>query len=518
MKDKVMDVVPHPGSHGATASATQVQVGRISVTRNQRDEHSRSGKTVISPRLASPLLRVLDQAALTAALFLTVLSYYLPQTDSSLASFLSLRISIRNLLTELAFLFAWRFMFWMMGLYHLRLIRGIGSFLWRVPLTVIPCTAVLLPVLMWRHSDFELFRSCFLFWFTGTTFMLSIRAAIFTYEEHVRPALRTRRSVVICGTGLRARALAFDLANHPDFRYHLLGFIDSHPQSACDRLAPVLGSVNQLESILMRLPVDEVIIALPVKSHFSTIEQIVSICGHAGIETQYSLDIFTTDVAKHRTVDTAEGNRVVLQMVNQDHRLYLKNFVDRVCAFLGILALSPLLLLVALAVKFTSKGPVFFVQQRFGLNKRKFGMYKFRSMVIDAEARQAALEHLNEIKGPTFKIKNDPRITPIGAFIRKTSIDELPQLFNVLIGDMSLVGPRPLPTRDVDRFSEAWLMRRFSVKPGITGLWQVSGRSNTDFDNTIKLDLRYIDKWSLALDFKILCRTFSAVVKGRGAY
>ena len=168
---------------------------------------------------------------------------------------------------------------------------------------------------------------------------------------------------------------------------------------------------------------------------------------------------------------------------------------------MGFFSLSPVLMAAgAVAIATTSEGPVFFVQQRYGLNKRRFSMLKFRTMRADAEQAQAQIEHLNEAAGPIFKIKEDPRITPVGKFLRKTSIDELPQLLNVLRGDMSLVGPRPMSTRDVSRFSEAWLMRRFSVKPGITGLWQVSGRSNTSFDRWIELDLKYIDDWSLALD------------------
>jgi exopolysaccharide biosynthesis polyprenyl glycosylphosphotransferase len=204
-------------------------------------------------------------------------------------------------------------------------------------------------------------------------------------------------------------------------------------------------------------------------------------------------------------------------VVHNDHRIRVKRVFDVLGSGIGILLLSPVFLATILAVKLTSRGPIFFKQERFGLNKRTFGMLKFRSMVVDAEARQAALEHLNETSGPAFKIKNDPRITPIGRFIRKFSIDELPQLFNVLLGDMSLVGPRPLPLRDVGKFSEAWLMRRFSVRPGLTCLWQVSGRSNTDFDRWIELDLEYIDGWSLALDTKILFKTVPAVLKGRGA-
>jgi len=317
---------------------------------------------------------------------------------------------------------------------------------------------------------------------------------------------------------VRARILATQLRAHPDFRYQLAGFIDSKPQPDCSLIGPVLGGVSELESILMRLPVDEVMVALPIKSHFAEIEDIVTVCGRAGIQTQYSLELFTSDIAKNHAVDPVEGSRVVVEMVHVDHRIVLKSTVDRIGATLGLILLAPIFLLVGIVIKLTSKGPVFFVQQRFGLNKRKFGMIKFRTMVMDAEAKQAELEHLNENAGPTFKIKTDPRVTPLGIFLRRSSLDELPQLINVIKGDMSLVGPRPLPSRDVDRFSEAWLMRRFSVKPGMTGLWQVSGRSNMDFDNSIKLDLRYIDKWSLGLDIKILLRTFAAVARGRGAY
>jgi len=178
---------------------------------------------------------------------------------------------------------------------------------------------------------------------------------------------------------------------------------------------------------------------------------------------------------------------------------------------------SPLLIVVALLVRLTSAGPVFFVQERYGLNRKRFPMFKFRSMTVDAEARQAGLEQRNEAAGPVFKLKADPRVTPVGAFLRRTSIDELPQLFNVLRGEMSLVGPRPLPLRDVSRFQEPWLLRRFSVRPGLTCLWQINGRSTASFDLWVAQDLAYIDKWSLGLDLKILLMTIPAVVKGVGA-
>ena len=184
---------------------------------------------------------------------------------------------------------------------------------------------------------------------------------------------------------------------------------------------------------------------------------------------------------------------------------------------MGLLLGMPLLLLIALAVRLSGTGPVLFVQQRYGRNRRAFPMYKFRTMVCNAEALQDDLEHLNEACGPVFKIRRDPRVTRIGRWLRRTSLDELPQLWNVLRGDMSLVGPRPLPLRDVDRFSAAATMRRFSVRPGLTCLWQVNGRSDLPFEDWMTLDLQYIDRWSLLLDLRILARTVPAVLRGVGA-
>jgi lipopolysaccharide/colanic/teichoic acid biosynthesis glycosyltransferase len=172
---------------------------------------------------------------------------------------------------------------------------------------------------------------------------------------------------------------------------------------------------------------------------------------------------------------------------------------------------------IAIVIKLTSPGPVLFVQQRYGFNRRRFPMLKFRTMVVDAERRQADLESANEAGGPVFKIKSDPRVTSIGKILRRASLDELPQLINVLRGDMSLVGPRPLPLRDVARFDEPWLLRRFSVPPGLTCLWQIGGRSETKFDEWIRLDLQYVDQWSLALDLRILVQTIPAVFRGTGA-
>jgi exopolysaccharide biosynthesis polyprenyl glycosylphosphotransferase len=200
--------------------------------------------------------------------------------------------------------------------------------------------------------------------------------------------------------------------------------------------------------------------------------------------------------------------------------LTMKRVFDFTLSAILLILLGPLLLVTAILIKLTSPGPVFFVQKRVGYNKRSFYICKFRTMVADAEHKLRDIEHLNEVTGPVFKIKNDPRLTPIGGFLRRTSIDELPQLFNVLWGDMSLVGPRPLQVRDYDLFTkngEDWQRRRFSVRPGITCLWQVNGRSSLPFEQWMELDLKYVQQWSLWLDFEILARTIPAVFKGSGA-
>jgi exopolysaccharide biosynthesis polyprenyl glycosylphosphotransferase len=217
-----------------------------------------------------------------------------------------------------------------------------------------------------------------------------------------------------------------------------------------------------------------------------------------------------------------DANRIIFRELAPQHERYLvrraiKRALDVLGAIFGLIVLSPLFLCIAVGVKLSSDGPVFFRQERYGYRRRRFRMIKFRSMVNNAEQMLDDLEHVNEAVGPIFKIENDPRVTKFGKFIRSTSLDELPQLWNVLVGEMSLVGPRPMSVRDVSLFNEATLMRRFSVKPGITGLWQVNGRSGVGFDQWIQMDFSYIDEWSLRLDFKILARTVSAVLKRSGA-
>ena len=254
-----------------------------------------------------------------------------------------------------------------------------------------------------------------------------------------------------------------------------------------------------------------------MKSCYDMAQRAIEIAESVGVRAVYMQDMYITTL-KHSPSRSLElFNELVPFHEDYVAAQAVKRFVDIAGSLVGLCLLSPVFLAVALAVKATSKGPVFFSQERFGHRRRRFRMFKFRSMVSNAGELMADLESQNEANGPIFKIRNDPRITPLGRFLRISSLDELPQLWNVLIGNMSLVGPRPMSVRDVSLFSEATLMRRFTVKPGITGLWQVSGRSAVGFEKWIEMDFDYIDRWSLALDFQILARTVRVVLKGTGA-
>lgn len=195
----------------------------------------------------------------------------------------------------------------------------------------------------------------------------------------------------------------------------------------------------------------------------------------------------------------------------------IKRLIDIICSFVGILVLSPLFIIIAIIIKFTSKGPVFFSQKRVGKHGREFDMYKFRSMVVNAEELKEKLAAQNEMSGPMFKMKDDPRVTKVGKFIRKTSLDELPQLWNVLKGDMSLVGPRPSLPKEVAQFDK-WMHRRLEVKPGLTCYWQVSGRNNIDFEDWMKLDIRYVEEKNLWIDIKLICKTVFVLFGDKNAH
>ncbi len=326
--------------------------------------------------------------------------------------------------------------------------------------------------------------------------------------------------VAIVGANERTERLVQALGNETRFGYKVVGVLEDEP-SRIDAIpnsgGPYLGPVGDLAALLRDRRIDEVYVTLPVRSHFDAIRDVLSVCAQAGMPVHVVGNVLPLSIAKSRTVLIEDIPLISLSTKSEAYAwLAVKRLSDFVVSSILIVAFAPLFLLLAALIKHDSQGPVFFVQDRIGQNHRRFKMVKFRSMVSNAEALKKDIMHLNEADGPVFKIKSDPRITPLGHFLRKYSLDELPQLFNVWLGHMSLVGPRPLMPHEVSEF--AWFeRRRLSVKPGMTGSWQVSGRSDIPFKEWVEMDLAYIDSWCFSQDMLILLKTFKAVFSGRGA-
>ena len=459
-------------------------------------------------------LRILD-LFLLAIVCLSFTNFLVENREFAPMALTALQISVRTLLLGALSTAVWALALSGIGLYRKDPADTIGRLCLRILIGTTLCAgtaALLLPIHPRTDSTG---RNVIQFWIAGVLALSFSRFMAFPADLFARSYLRQHRRVLIVGTGPRGQKLAAQLPLDRSIAYTVVGFVDTAAQPELDsRSQEVVGGVCDLEKLLMEQQIDEVFIALPVRSSYAEIVDVIRLCERSGVRSQYLADVFDTEtVKKQQTVD----QRVVLHMVHSDYRLHVKRAVDVVGSLFGLVVLAPLFVVVAVFIRLESRGPVVFTQRRYGTNRRQFEILKFRSMVPDAEQLQAQLENMNEVDGPAFKIKKDPRITRVGRFIRKTSIDELPQLWNVLRGDMSLVGPRPMNMRDVSGFSELTLMRRFSVKPGMTGLWQVSGRSNTNFDRWIELDLKYIDQWSLALDTKILAKTIPTILFGEGA-
>jgi exopolysaccharide biosynthesis polyprenyl glycosylphosphotransferase len=359
------------------------------------------------------------------------------------------------------------------------------------------------------------------FWAIGSAVVITTRMLLRYALRGLRKRGRNLHHVLVLGTNTRAMDFGRRIEAMPERGYRLLGFVDDDWPGMSGFKATGFGlacSYEGLPEFLRHKVVDEVAIFLPLRSFYERAAQIAKLAEHHGILLRFDTDLFDLKIARPRTEGMDGASQIIANDSGIDGwQFLLKRLLDVVGSLALLILFAPLFLVVAVLIKLTSPGPVLFAQQRVGLNKRHFTMFKFRTMVPGAEAVQENLLHLNEMTGPVFKIKNDPRVTALGRILRKTSIDELPQLFNVLKGDMSLVGPRAMSVRDYQFFSEDWQRRRFSVPPGITCLWQIHGRNIIPFDQWMVLDMQYIDKWSLWLDIKILALTIPAVLRGSGA-
>ena len=325
-----------------------------------------------------------------------------------------------------------------------------------------------------------------------------------------------RKTVLMVGAGQVAADLSQKIEQHPEWGLDVLGFIET-AEHRSEELRPILGKIEHICDLLHRDPVDSVIFAVSMRE-FESLNDALELCELEGVETHIASDFFRRMITRLEIDDIRGFNVLTLSTLqHKEWQMFTKRIGDFLIAGAGLILLSPLLALIALLVRFTSPGPVFYRWNVLGLNKKPFTGYKFRTMVLDADDIKGKLWDKNEMQGPVFKIKDDPRITPIGRFMRKFSIDEFPQLYSVLKGDMSIVGPRPGGITEVPKY-ESWQRRKLSVKPGITCLWQIRGRNRiTDFNDWVRLDLEYIDNWSLWLDIKILLKTIPVVIRGCGA-
>ncbi len=325
-------------------------------------------------------------------------------------------------------------------------------------------------------------------------------------------------NILIVGTGKRAQDFIKVVKEHANWGLRIVGLIDDeHGMYGKDiEGLRVLGRLQDIPFVLHRIVVDRVIFVVP-RLWLNRIDEAILACEREGINTSISMDLYNLRIAKVRQTDFSGFPLLEFETFSaKQWQLFLKRAVDIILSLVLAIVFAPIILLTTLTVKATSKGPILFKQVRSGLNGRKFTLYKFRTMIEGAEMRRRELEKMNEMEGPVFKIKKDPRITPVGRILRRLSIDEIPQLINVLKGDMSIVGPRPPLPVEVDLY-KMWQRRRLSLKPGLTCIWQVSGRNKIQFEKWMEMDLKYIDEWSLWLDFKILFKTVFVVLFGYGA-
>jgi len=354
--------------------------------------------------------------------------------------------------------------------------------------------------------------------FLITALLLIIeRWVIVSFLRSLRKKGYNYKNVLLVGTGCRAKKFIKLIDKHNEWGLKVIGLIDADKnmlgRTICGKR--VIGTLDDIPELLSEKVIDEVVFIVPRK-WLSMIEKSLLACEIRGIKASLATDFFNTKIA-HWTSGDIEGIPLLgfKTTIGEEWQLLLKRLFDIMLSVVGIIAAFPIFAALAIAIKWFYGNPVIFKQSRSGLNGRQFIMYKFRTMVNGAEKKKDALHSFNEMDGPVFKMRNDPRVTGFGKFLRRSSLDELPQLFNVLKGDMSIVGPRPPIPAEVSKY-EVWQRRRLSMKPGLTCFWQANGRNSVDFEKWMRMDLEYIDNWSLGLDFKILLKTVPAVLFSAG--
>jgi exopolysaccharide biosynthesis polyprenyl glycosylphosphotransferase len=467
------------------------------------------------------LLKIFDLVLVTISFGAAAILAAYSDNRVSIAEFLSIRVKLSNCLIFALFLLVWHCLLQSYGLYRSKRVPTQEADILEAMKAIAISTACLAAGAVFFQIRMVTPLFLALFWAFGTVLVAVSRIALRETLDQILKRGHNLRYVLFVGTNSRAVQFARTIRTEPERGYRVLGFVDddwdklpeferSEFQLVCD--------TGGLPEFLRRNVVDEVAMYLPLRSNYERAWRIAELCERNGILIRFDGDIFSLKKSHSQAEEFAGQPHVTASTAAREWwPLTIKRTLDILFSLILLVLFAPVFLAAAMAISLTSQGSILYLQERVGLNKRRFRMYKFRTMVPNAEKMMERLERLNEASGPVFKIKNDPRVTRVGKMLRRSSIDELPQLLNVLKGDMSLVGPRPLPVRDYEGFSEDWQRRRFSVRPGITCLWQVAGRNSVPFEQWMRLDLQYVDEWSLWLDLKILARTIPAVVKGVGA-
>ncbi len=356
--------------------------------------------------------------------------------------------------------------------------------------------------------------------FVLATLLLGIeKALLVAVFRYTRRSGYNYRRLLIVGTGQRARRFIDRVQAHVEWGFRIVGLVDEDPELVNQTVKGfrVIGTLNDIPRVIHETVVDDIVFVVP-RSWLARIEPVMNYLEAEGLKVSVAVDFFDLSLSHAKATDF-DGVPLLSFSSTTDKiwHLVVKRMMDVAIAGTALMLLSPAVLCLALLIRVTSDGPAFFTQERCGLNGRRFKFYKFRTMIRNAEAKLPELMAQNEMEGPVFKMSKDPRVTRLGSFLRKTSLDEVPQLWNVLVGDMSLVGPRPPLPVEVQRYDH-WQRRKLSMRPGVTCLWQINGRNNIkNFNDWVKLDLSYIDNWSLGLDWKILFKTIPVVMMGIGA-
>jgi len=363
-----------------------------------------------------------------------------------------------------------------------------------------------------RFFSVIFFMSCVIFTFTE-------KMIIFSFMHYARKRGYNYRVLLIVGTGRRAASFIKKIQAHQEWGLRILGVIDDEPDRGIKKVenVNVIGSLDEIPDLLHKNAIDEVVFVVP-RSRLSHMENAISACELEGIGVSIAVDLFDLKIAKSSMTEI-EGIPLVRfdTTVAKEWQLFVKRSFDVLTSGLGLILVSPILLVVAILIKLTSSGPILFRQERLGLNGRRFVLLKFRTMYKGAQEKLGDVNVVRDMNDPAFMKKKIKYMTPLGKVLRKFSLDELPQLFNVFVGHMSLIGPRPTVPEEVSQYA-SWQRRRLSMRPGLSCLWQISGRNKISFEEWMKLDLEYLDNWSLRLDFMILVKTIPTVFFGIGAY